>query len=43
MPSTTTIIVGVEAAFGLVNLAKHSNNAVSFHRNLVSFTVGYNF
>lgn len=35
--------VGVEAAFGLVNLAKHSNNSISFHRSLVSFTVGYNF
>ncbi|MCI9043421.1 MAG: PorT family protein [Muribaculaceae bacterium] len=34
--------IGVDAAFGLVNLSKHSN-ATSFHRNLVTFSVGYNF
>lgn len=34
--------VGVSAAFGLANLAKHPEH-VKFHRNLVQVTVGYNF
>ena len=34
--------VGVEAAFGLANIAKHPEH-VKFHRNLVQVTVGYNF
>lgn len=33
---------GVEASFGLANISKYSDR-VSFHRNLVTFTVGYNF
>lgn len=34
--------IGASAAFGLVNLSKHSTMS-SFHRNLVQVTFGYNF
>ena len=34
--------VGVEAAFGTINLAK-SGTPYSFHRNMVSSSAGYNF